>query len=298
METIKTSEITEFLSAKSLGNELDVDTPLPLVLAVNKSLTFVGDVKTFKLEFEKALKFDCAIIAPMGTFLPEQSKATLILVDNPRSSFGRVIKHFFTKPNRPGIASTAVVSPNAKIHESSSIGHYTVVGDGVVIGSNVEIRNHVVISSNVIIGDGCLIKSHAVIGEEGFGIEKDDNGNNFHIPHIGSVHIGNDSEIGSFTTVCSGTITPTKIGNFTMVDDHVHIAHNCKIGDNVVITACAEVSGSVEIEDNAWLGPNSSVLQGLTVGSKSTLGIGAVAVRSIPANEVRVGNPARPLLKQ
>jgi UDP-3-O-[3-hydroxymyristoyl] glucosamine N-acyltransferase len=264
-----------------------------LALAVKKSLTFVGDVNDYKLEFEKALTFESVIIAPLGTFLPEQSKATLILVENPRSSFGKVIKQFFTRPNHPGIAPTAVVSPNAKIHESSSIGHYAVVGDGVVIGSNVEIRSHVVISSNVIIGDGCLIKSHAVIGEEGFGIEKDDNGNNFHIPHIGSVQIGNDSEIGSFTTVCSGTITPTKIGNFTMVDDHVHIAHNCKIGNNVIITACASVSGSVEIEDNAWLGPNSTILQGLTIGSKSTLGIGSVAVRSIPANEMRMGNPAR-----
>lgn len=293
MHTINSYEISKFLSANTLGNELPVDKPLPLAQAADKSLTFIGDANAYRLEFEKALKFESVIIAPLGTLLPEHSKATLILVENPRSSFGKVVQQFFTKPIRPGIASTAVISPNAKIHESSSIGEYTVVSDGVVIGANVEIRNHVVISSNVMIGDRSLIKSHAVIGEEGFGIEKDQEGNNFHIPHIGSVRIGNDSEIGSFTTVCSGTITPTEIGNFTMVDDHVHIAHNCKIGNNVIITACASVSGSVEIEDNAWLGPNSTILQGLTIGNKSTLGIGSVAVRSIPANEVRMGNPAR-----
>jgi UDP-3-O-[3-hydroxymyristoyl] glucosamine N-acyltransferase len=61
----------------------------------------------------------------------------------------------------------------------------------------------------------------------------------------------------------------------------------------VIITACAEISGSVVIEDATWIGPNASVIQGITLGQNSLLGIGAVAVKSVPADEIRVGNPAR-----
>lgn len=293
MTEINTTRIAEFLAAQVLGPEIPITKPLPISIAENHSLTFVGDVDTFKSEFVRALGFKTAIIAPTGTELPTNSSATLILVEKPRSAFGKVIHEFYAKRTTPGIDATAKISPTATIHESSTVGAFSVIGDGVVIGPNVEIRNHVVISSNVRIGDRTLVKSHAIIGEEGFGIEKDEQNNNFHLPHIGSVIIGNDSEVGNFTTVCSGTITPTTIGNFTKVDDHVHIAHNCKIGNNVIITACASISGSVEIADNAWIGPNSTILQGLSIGSQSTLGIGSVAVRSIPENEVRMGNPAR-----
>lgn len=293
MKMFDTDEISKFLSAEAIGSNFVIDKPMPLAAATKHSLTFVGDVIEFKNEYERALELKCAILAPKGTKVPKESKSTLILVDNPRSAFGKALNQFFIQRPSPGISSTATISKTAMIASTATIGAYTVIGDGVVIGDNVEIRNHVVIAANVVIGDRSLIKSHAVIGEEGFGIEKDEDGNNFHLPHIGSVVIGNDSEVGSFTTVCSGTIVPTEIGNFSKIDDHVHIAHNCKIGNNVLITACASISGSVQIDDDAWLGPNSTILQGLSIGAKSTLGIGSVAVRSIPMNEVRMGNPAR-----
>jgi UDP-3-O-[3-hydroxymyristoyl] glucosamine N-acyltransferase len=100
-------------------------------------------------------------------------------------------------------------------------------------------------------------------------------------------------EVGNFTTVCSGTITPTVVGDYTKIDDHVHVAHNCRIGRNVVITACAELSGSITMEDDVWIGPNASLIQGISVGKNALIGIGAVVTKSVPANEVQFGNPAR-----
>ena len=158
-----------------------------------------------------------------------------------------------------------------------------------------EIREHVVIGHDVRIGAHALIKSHAVIGEEGFGMERDADGDNIRIPHLGSVVIEDHVEVGNFTTVCSGTIAPTRVGDHTKIDDHVHVAHNCRIGRNVIITACAEISGSVVIEDDAWIGPNASVIQGVTLGRNSLLGIGAVAVKSVPDDEIRIATPARRL---
>ena len=76
------------------------------------------------------------------------------------------------------------------------------------------LRQNVVIGRNVKIGRNCLIKSCSVIGEEGFGIEKDEQGNNLRLPHIGSVVIGDHVEVGALNTVASGIIDPTVIEDF------------------------------------------------------------------------------------
>lgn len=285
---------TDF-NAELLGADLAVGIPAPLDIAGSGQLSFVVNTDRLAVAFSRASKAGAVIFAPLGTLLPEGNKGALILVENPRAVFGQAMARYFVPPVEPGIAETARVHPTARVHDTAHVGEYTVIREGVVIEAHAEIRDHVVIGRNVFVGERSLVKSQAVVGEEGFAIERDAQGNNFHVPHIGSVHLGAHSEVGNFTTVCSGTITPTVVGEYSKIDDHVHIAHNCQIGRNVTITACAEVSGSVVIEDEVWIGPNASVLQGVTLGRNSLLGIGAVALKSIPDNEVRVGNPARRL---
>ncbi|UOQ57715.1 transferase [Leucobacter allii] len=295
MTALHAQALAAELSATLLGENLAVTTPAPLVDATAGTLTFVGDTQRFEAAFDAAARTGAVILAPVGTSLPEGASGALILVDNPRAAFGRTVARHFAPRTEAGVAPTARVDRTAVVHETAHIGEYTVVRAGAVIEAHAEIRDHVVIGRDVTVGEHALVKSHAVIGEEGFGIEKDEHGNNFHVPHIGSVRLGAHIEVGNFTTVCSGTIAPTVVGDYTKIDDHVHIAHNCRIGRNVIITACAEVSGSVTIEDDVWIGPNASVIQGLTLGKDALLGIGAVAVKSIPENEVRIGNPAKRL---
>lgn len=285
---------TDF-DAELLGPDLAVGIPAPLDTASSGQLSFVVDVDRMIAAFDRASKAGAVIFAPIGSLLPEDNNGALILVENPRAAFGQAIARYYVPPVKPGIAGTARVHPTARVHDTAYVGEYTVIREGAVIEAHAEIRDHVVIGRNVFVGEHSLIKSQAVVGEEGFAIERDAQGNNFHMPHIGSVRLGSHSEVGNFTTVCSGTITPTVVGDYSKIDDHVHIAHNCQIGRNVTITACAEVSGSVVIEDDVWIGPNASVIQGVTLGRDSLLGIGAVALKSIPNNEVRVGNPARRL---
>lgn len=295
MTDLSARTIATDLSASLVGPDLPIAVPAPLADASASTLTFVGDAAKFASALEQALRAGATVLAPHGTPLPEGVPGALLLVDNPRAAFGRTVARYFAPSPEPGVAGTARVHPRASVHETAHVGEYTVVREGAVIEAHAEVRDHIVIGRNVVVGEHTLVKSHAVIGEEGFGIEKDADGNNFHVPHIGSVRLGAHTEVGNFTTVCSGTIAPTIIGDYTKIDDHVHIAHNCRIGRNVIITACAEISGSVIIEDDVWIGPNASVIQGLTLGRDSLLGIGAVAVKSIPENEVRVGNPAKRL---
>jgi UDP-3-O-[3-hydroxymyristoyl] glucosamine N-acyltransferase len=289
------STIAADLDAPLLGIDRPVLGIAPLDEATAGMLTFVVDPGKRAAQALAALRQGAVLLSTPEIRSLEHADGAVITVLNPRAAFAQTITRRFARPAQTGVAESARIHPDATVDSTATVGEYTVIRAGAVIGPRTEIRDHVVIGHDVRIGADCLIKSHAVIGEEGFGMDKDAEGNNFRIPHVGSVVITDHVEVGGFTTVCSGTISPTRVGDYTKIDDHVHIAHNCRIGRNVIITACAEISGSVIVEDDTWIGPNASVLQGVTLGEHSLLGIGAVAVKSVPADEVRIGNPARRL---
>jgi UDP-3-O-[3-hydroxymyristoyl] glucosamine N-acyltransferase len=89
----------------------------------------------------------------------------------------------------------------------------------------------------------------------------------------------------------------TVIGNHVKIDDHVHIAHNCVISDNVIITACAELSGGVEVGRGAWIAPNCAVLQKTRIGDDAFVGIGAAVIQDVKASARVFGYPAKLLPK-
>lgn len=168
-------------------------------------------------------------------------------------------------------------------------------GRGVTIGSGTRIGAHVRIADNVTIGRDCIIKSGAVIGEDGFGFERDTDGTPLRMLHFGGVVIGDRVEIGSLTTVCQGTLEPTVIENDAKVDDHVHVAHNVRIGRKALIIACAELSGGVVVGERAWVGPNACVREHLRIGEGALVGIGSVVVKDVADGVTVCGNPARPM---
>jgi len=215
-----------------------------------------------------------------------------IPVSNPRQAFAKAITAMLGRP-LSGIAKSASIHPTAKIAQNVVIGENVVVGADSSIGEYTELRPNVVIGSSVRIGSNCLVKSCSVIGQEGFGISLDEEGNNLRIPHIGGVQIGNFVEIGALNTVCAGTIDPTIIEDHVKTDDHVHIGHNVYIGENCLVTACSEISGSVTIGRRSWLGPNCSVINGIEIGSGVFIGLAAVVIESLPDRAVAAGSPAR-----
>ncbi len=183
------------------------------------------------------------------------------------------------------------------IHPTARIGRSVVIGRGVRIGAGTVIYHNAVIGDEVVIGQNCVIKSCAVVGEEGFGFERDAQGKAVRLPHIGTVVIGDEVEVGSLTTVCRGTLGDTMLRNGCKIDDHVHIAHNVDVGEDAFVIACAEVSGGVKIGPRAWIAPNASVLNQLTIGADAVVGLGGVVVKSVSDGAVVVGNPAKQLLR-
>jgi UDP-3-O-[3-hydroxymyristoyl] glucosamine N-acyltransferase len=118
------------------------------------------------------------------------------------------------------------------------------------------------------------------------------------MPHLGGVEIENNVVIGANNTIVAGTINPTRIGENTKFDDHVHFAHNCIAGKSCFITACAQFSGSIVLGDRVWIGPNSSLFQGIQIGDDAIVGIGAVVLKDVLEGEIIIGNPGKPLLKK
>jgi UDP-3-O-[3-hydroxymyristoyl] glucosamine N-acyltransferase len=95
--------------------------------------------------------------------------------------------------------------------------------------------------------------------------------------------------------VCRGTLGDTVLRDGCKVDDHVHIAHNVDVGEYAFVIACAEVSGGVRIGQRAWIAPNASILNQLTIGADAVVGLGGVVVKSVPDGTVVAGNPAKQL---
>lgn len=150
---------------------------------------------------------------------------------------------------------------------------------------------------NVIIGEECNIKSGVVIGQAGFGFEKDENGIPIHFPHLGRIVIGNNVYIGANTVIDRATLTSTIIGDHVKIDNLVHIAHNVIIGDYSYIIAGTILGGGVHIGKNCWIAPNVSIKQQLSIGDNALVGLGAVVLKNVDDNMIVVGNPAKILEK-
>lgn len=225
------------------------------------------------------------------------SSGTVLRVDNPRFVFAKVAARFFVPPATPGVHPTAIVHPLALVHPTATVGAFCFVGPRCEIGERTVIHHHVVLAKDVLIGTDCVVMSHSVLGEDGFGIEYDQDGNQFRLPHLGGVRIGNHVEIGNFNAVVAGTIRATTIGDYTMFDNMVHVAHNVQIGRNCQFRACAEISGSVKIGNEVIIAPNASITDGVSIGDGAFIGIGAAVTRSVAARTVAAGVPAKPIRK-
>lgn len=149
----------------------------------------------------------------------------------------------------------------------------------------------------ITIGENCIICKNAVIGNDGFGFEPDENGDLIFFPHFGNVIIGDNVRVGSGSCIDRGNMYDTIIGDNVKIDNLVHIAHNVQIDKNTMVVAGVVVCGSVKIGKNCFIGANSTIKQHLTIGDNVLIGMGSVVTKDIPDGEVWAGNPAKFLRK-
>jgi len=161
----------------------------------------------------------------------------------------------------------------------------------VVIGDNVTIEEFVSIKEDTVIGDNCTIGTGSVIGGTGFEFKRLDN-EIMSVAHVGGVIIGNNVEI-QYQTVVDRAIYPwdnTVIDDYCKIDNLIHIAHSVKLKKRVLIAANALVAGRTCVGDDVWIGPSSTIINGIFVGDKARVNIGAVVTKNVADNESVTGN--------
>ncbi len=223
---------------------------------------------------------------------------TYLIFENPRLSFQRFLVHFAVEIKPHQISNTAVVPEIHKENKYLTTGHHTVIEEDVIIGKNVIIGHNTVIHSRTKIGDNVRIGANCTIGGPGFGFEKNEMGDFEFIPQIGNVILEDKVEIGDNVCIDRAAIGSTILMKNVKVDNLVHIAHGCVIGENSLIIANAMIAGSTKIGNNVWVGPSSALMNKINISDNSLIGLGAVVIKDVLPNAVMVGNPAKPLLKK
>jgi UDP-3-O-[3-hydroxymyristoyl] glucosamine N-acyltransferase LpxD len=279
-----------YLGLKHHGDPINITQPASLEHLSHESLKFVS---IFKENLLVMINKDSNCFFVVHQDYAGRVKGPHVLSSNPRLDFCKLCAHFFPKIRQAAIEDSAVIAKSAELGHNVYVGHNVVIEDGVKIGDNAVILHNVVISAGTVIGRNCLIKSGTIIGQKGFGFERDKDSIPVEFIHYGTVKIGDYVEVGALCTVVAGALSDTIIEDHCKIDDHVHIAHNVLVGSGSCIAACAEISGSVRIGRSSWLGPNCSIIDKISLGENSLVGIAANVISNFPDGSVLVGNPAK-----
>lgn len=236
------------------------------------------------------------IISPQ---LSDKYTGNKLISDQPYVTFARVASLFAPKPlQSSGIHPKADIDATAELADDVSIGAFSVISANVTIGPGVRIGDRVTIGSGCTLEAGCDIKSGvvvehnsqlgqrvtvypgAVIGADGFGLARDQEGW-IKIPQTGRVIIGNDCSIGANTTIDRGAIEDTVLSDDVHLDNQIQIGHNVQIGAHTVIAGCAAVAGSAKIGANCLIGGGAGVVGHISVCDGVTIQAMALVTKSI-----------------
>ena len=183
------------------------------------------------------------------------------------------------------IHKTAIIDSRAKIYENVKVGAYCIIGPNVEIGEDTEIQSHVSIIGSTKIGKNNKIYSFASLGNDPQDLKFKGEKTN--------IEIGDNNRIREYVTINPGTKDGgalTKVGSNCLFMVSSHIAHDCFVGDNVILANNVPLGGHAHIEDNVIIGGNSAVQQYTRVGRSAMIGGMCGVVRDIIPYGIAHGN--------
>lgn len=281
----------------------------PLDTAGPEHVSFL-DSRGYLETFAKSRAGACLVHPDFAERAPQTM--VLLLTETSYLAFARVTRAFHPPPPlEPGMASTAVVDPTAKLGEGCRIEPGAVIGPGAEIGARCHIGPNSVIGARVVLGDNCTIGAcaslgyclvgnrvviypGACIGQEGFGFTTGEEGY-VKIPQVGRVIIHDDVEVGANTTIDRGSGADTIIGQGCMIDNLVQIAHNVQLGRGCVLSGQVGLSGSAKLGDYVMLGGQAGLAGHLAVGDRAMVAAQSGVHKDLNGGQVYGGSPAVPI---
>jgi UDP-N-acetylglucosamine acyltransferase len=183
----------------------------------------------------------------------------------------------------------AIVEPGAKVADGVKIGPWSYIGNDVEIGEGTEIASHTVIKGPTVIGKHNRIFQFSTIGEECQDKK--------YAGEATRLEIGDHNVFREGCTVHRGTVQDeslTKIGSHNLFMVNTHVAHDCMVGDYIIMANNAAIAGHVHVGDYAILGGFTAVHQFCHIGSHVMCGAGTVVIKDVPDYVMATGNPASP----
>lgn len=296
--------------ARQLGAELRGDTDLEIsgVRGIEEAgpseITFVANPRYAALA--RTTKAAAVLVDPDFQDVPT---ATL-RIKNPYHAFSRALGLFYQPPAYPaGIHPTAVIDPSAQIGPDAHIGAYVVIGPdvrigpkatllphvvlypGVQVGSHFFAHAHAVVRENCVLGDHVTIENGAIIGADGFGFAKNNEGHWEKIPQSGPARIGSHVDIQANACIDRATVGATEIGDGSKVDNLVQIGHGSRVGNDTLVCAQTGLAGSSIIGNNVILAGQVGIAGHCSVGDGVILTAQSAVSHDVPPGKMISGSP-------
>jgi len=294
---MKLSKIASVVGARLEGEDAEITGVAGIEEAGPGQLTFVANPK-----YSAAARTTRASAVIVAESFPAIATATLRCA-HPYLAFAQAIELFYHPPRYAvGVHSTAVIDSSAKIGKQASVGPYVVVQEDVVIGDHCVLLPHVVIYRGARIGNNFFAHSHsvvreycrighqvilqngAVVGGDGFGFAKDNQGRWRKIVQSGPAVIEDEVEIQVHACVDRASIGETRVRRGAKIDNLVQVGHGCEVGENSMLCAQVGLAGSTVVGKDVILAGQVGVAGHCTVGD----GVIVTAQSGVP-NDVEPG---------
>src|SRR5688572_15174204 len=263
---MKLSKIAAATDARLDGDDLEISAIRGIEQAQAGELTFVSNPKY--VAAARSTRASAMIVAE--DFPPLDRSA--LRARNPCPAFARALELFYPPPkSAPGLHSTAVIHPSARIGQNASIAPYVVVdaeveiGDdcvllahvviyrGAKIGNNFFAHAHTVVREFCRVGDNVILQNGAVVGADGFGFAKDESGKWQKIVQSGPAVLADDVEVQANACVDRASIGETRVARGSKIDNLVQVGHGSTVGEDTLLCAQVGLAGSTEIGKNVIL---------------------------------------------
>jgi UDP-3-O-[3-hydroxymyristoyl] glucosamine N-acyltransferase len=280
--------IAQLIEGTIEGNPQQVvEAPCGIEQAESNHITFLANPKYDGFLYNTKAGI---VLIDQNYQLKSPVNATLIRVSNVYEAVAMLLRHFGQEePVLQEIHPSSIVDPDAKIGNHVTIGAGSIIEKGVVIADHVQIGPQVWVGKEstigsytkihpgvkvyhgTTIGNRCIIQANCVLGSDGFGYSRSEDGVFTRVPQLGKVVLEDEVELGANTCIDRATMGITRVGKGSKLDNLIHIAHNVRIGEHTAMAAQTGIAGSAKIGSHCLIGGQVGIAGHISIADRTEI---------------------------